>query len=245
VEFNNQEDAERALMDRPSFKGHLLKWIRPEERACRKCGNPEHIASNCKQGPTPRKAIMNEPKYTNLANLYARKHVPISTPANFAGVRWADLLKPKPNQQNKSDTNSNPKQKAARNGTSNIEARLDRLEAMVTRIADSLGITTSKSPPPDAKQNQQTTEPITIKDQKQNNNTTNQPTTNTPTNIIKRIINNNQTDQIKLQLLSKAFTEYHDNTTQRIQTLETRMHSLINKLSPINEQTQDPNVMNE
>src|SRR3954468_8001637 len=106
VEFENEEDMANALQDQATYKEHHLVWTETDQSNCIRCGNISHSIKQCPNQSTTRKQVTQEAKYTNLAKLYQRKHVPISTPIGFAGIRWADLLKPKQKNQEQPSTNS-------------------------------------------------------------------------------------------------------------------------------------------
>src|SRR4051812_15347323 len=85
-----------ALQDRPVFCNIQLQWIIPETPTCRRCGDKNHSSKDCILRPNIRQKVLTEPKFQKLAKLYERKHVLISTLANFGRTSWAEVVKKQP-----------------------------------------------------------------------------------------------------------------------------------------------------
>ena len=140
VEFETENELEIALQDQATFKDQHLIWTETDQTNCIKCGNINHSTKQCPNQPTTRKQVTNEAKYTNLAKLYQRKHVPISTPIGFAGIRWADLLKPaqtKDKDQPKPNTNTNNFLQVIIN---NLINQITKMEVLLETISKALNI---------------------------------------------------------------------------------------------------------
>src|SRR3954465_10041236 len=128
------------------FRNHQMQWIIPNTPACRKCGNKNHITNQCKDGHMSKREAARNPKLQSLAKLYERKHVPISTPVNFGGMRWADVVKKSIKKEASKTTASTNYQ-----SKSTIEQRLDQMEQMINQILAHLQIKPEQTEQPKEK----------------------------------------------------------------------------------------------
>ena len=246
VEFSNQDEKTTALQDQPTFKGKPLIWIEPAVRTCHICGDPNHISTHCKQKKPTKQDISNDRRTTILAGIYQKKHVAISTPVGFGGMRWADILKTKPKNTipNQTNNNTNSTIKTESSSSRNIEARLDKLEKMVSTIIEHLN---NKLP----EHSQHTTNNISSEKEKpiqlrstnietiESSNQTmdediilpNSTTNTNPQQTIDEIKRSYTAPEDQVEALSLAIHTIHQTTTNRIQKLEATMEELIKKFS--------------
>ena len=246
MEFSTQDEKNNALQDQPTFKGKPLIWIEPAVRTCHICGDPNHISTHCKQKKPTRQDISKDRRTTTLAGIYQKKHVAISTPVGFGGMRWADILKPKTKSTttNYTNKNTNTTPKLEPTTMKNIEARLDKLENMVKTIIEHLNNkpmnnnsqTTNNSP--SGKDNQVQLDITSSEVEELSNQIMDQdvifsdPTTNNdPQQTINEIKNTYTVPEEQVEALSLAIHTIHQTTTNRIQQLEAAMEELIKKFS--------------
>jgi hypothetical protein len=231
-----------ALQDRPMFKNFQLQWTVPETPACRRCGDKNHTGKDCPIKSNNRQKVLNEPKFRNLARLYERKHVPISTPANFGGISWTQVVK----RSTHMNPNEIPKQNNQKQGPNNsLEERLTKMEVAINKILNHLqlneqntqaktGINNTPTeetnePYPETKKNKgKETEPINLLEQ-----------ADSPITTIDSIIKSNIEPERKIENLSIAFTKYHTETELRIMHLENNVFALLAKFGQDSETEMD------
>jgi hypothetical protein len=178
--------------------------------------------------------VLNEPKFQKLAKLYERKHVPISTPANFGGTSWAEVVKR--NNKEKAGPHKPPQEK---NSSINqeLEARLIRMEQAIDQIINHLGIYQEK-PNNEARTEahaesfDQTSDPnqsiAHITEGKIDKGKKPETTIDTtPLTIINSITSGNETSENKIKNLSQAFAKYHKETELRMGHLERNMSEIL------------------
>jgi hypothetical protein len=230
VNFASKGEMEKALLDRPLFKEHQLQWVVPDTPACRRCGDKNHTGRECNLLLTPRQQVINDPKYKNLAKLYQKKHVPISTPANFGGLSWAQVISKKAN--NKTDTKVKHQNQEVKEKEISIETRLTRLEEAIGKILTHLNI--PKTP---------TQENTTINKEKEAITQTTPTATGSnqkgknkielPAVIIERIISSDNSAKDQIKEISQAFTTYHHEIEDRILALENDIKTMVATINTI------------
>jgi hypothetical protein len=136
VNFDNEENKNQALQDRPMFRNYQLQWIVPETPACRRCGDKNHTGKECSLKSNTQQRALNEPKFQKLAKLYERKHVPVAVLANFGGTSWAEVVK---RNKIKEPIRKLPP-RYTKEPDSHIEIRLARMEQAIDQILKHLKI---------------------------------------------------------------------------------------------------------
>jgi hypothetical protein len=236
-----------ALQDRPIFRNFQLQWIVPETPACRRCGDKNHSGKDCTLKPNLRQKVLSEPKFQKLAKLYEWKHVPISTPANFGGTSWAEVVKRTGNKK----TGHQPNQKDNHKLDNSVEKRLDRMENAINLILNHLKLKETEINLADHQQQatnedhnpRATPEPKkTTTDKGKGPEIDNTP--NSPLAIIDTITKGGDDPEKKIRSLSQAFAKYHQETGLRIRHLEDNMSDILVKLDRYSDMEMETNPDN-
>ena len=246
VNFENEQDMNNALQDRPMFRNFQLQWTVPETPACRRCGDKNHTGKECSLKPNARQRVLNEPKFQKLAKLYERKHVPVAVPANFGGTSWAEVVK-----RNKiKEPTRKPPPRYTKEPDSHIEIRLARMEQAIDQILKHLKIDLPKEKTPPQELHPETTkvtedrrtpEPKATKLDKGKGPETQDPILLTPLAIINTITKSNDNPEKKIISLSQAFSKYHQETSLRMRHLENNMADILSRFNEYSEAETETN----
>src|SRR4051812_9744041 len=226
-----------ALQDRPIFHNIQLQWIIPETPACRRCSDKNHSSKDCTLRPNIRQKVLTEPKFQKLAKLYERKHVLISTPANFEGTSWAEVVKRTTNKK----PNHQPPLENGKNQNDPIEKRLTRMEKAINLILNHLKIEETEISIPlipeqdenEAAEMRRTPEPKQNPSNKGKGPKTTSHSPFTPLAIIDAIMKGNEDPEKKITSLSQAFAKYYQETSLRMKHLENNMANILARFNYI------------
>src|SRR5436305_8964647 len=175
------------------------------------------------------------------------KNTSQSTPANFGGTSWAEVVKRTENKK----TSHQPNQKDNHKLDNSVEKRLDRMENAINLILNHLKLKETDINPVDNQQ-QTTNEDHTPRAIPEPKKTTidkgkrpeinNIP--NSPLAIIDTITKGGNDPEKKIRSLSQAFAKYHQETGLRIRHLENNMSDILIKLDRYSDAEMETNPDN-